>query len=97
MGIEVGHHALDGGVDQFAVLDRAHVIGAHALKRVAEQIQLTVGRSIIGALGFGQRDHRRSEAAHQPQTDQCKLLHVPFAFPNAGRRFNFSQGAGDWP
>jgi hypothetical protein len=46
-------------------------------------------------LGFRQRKHRRGKTADQPHTNQCKLFHVPFAFPNAGRKFNFNQGAGD--
>ncbi len=97
MGIEVGDHALDGGVDQFAVFHGAHIVGAHALERVAEQIELAIGGRVIGALGLGQRDHRRGETADQTQTNKRKFLHVRFAFPNAGRKFNFSHGAGDWP
>ena len=37
MGIEVGHHALDGGVDQFAVLDGAHIIGMNLRHDPLEQ------------------------------------------------------------
>ena len=110
MGIEVGHHALDGGIDQLAVLDRAHIVGAHPFKRVAEQIELAIGGRVIGALGFGQRDHGGGETAHQSQANQCKLLHVLSAFtscptyvlfvlPNAGRKLILSQGVGfcPWP
>ena len=83
-------------LDQFAVLDRAHIIGAHAFEGVAEQVELAHRREAsIGAPGLGQREHRRGEAAHQTQAKQRNLLHVPFAFPKLVRRFNFSHGAGD--
>jgi len=73
------------------------LVGAHTFERVAEQVELTVCAGIVGALGFGQRNQSRGETADQTQTDQCKLIHVPFAFPTAGRRFNFNHGAGFWP
>ena len=42
-------------------------------------------------------DDAGADVAKQTQTNKRKLLHVPFAFPNAGRKFNFNHGAGDWP
>ena len=97
MGIEIGHHALDRGIDQFTVLDGTNIVGTHPLEGVTEQVELAIGGCIIGALGFRQCDHGRGKPANHTQTEQRKLLHVPFAFPNEGRKFNFNQGAGDWP
>jgi hypothetical protein len=95
MRIEIRHHALDGGVDQFAVLDGAYIVGAHPLESVAEEIKLAIGRRVVGAPRLRQRKQCCSETTGQTQTQQRKLFHVRLAFPNAGRKFNFSQGAGD--
>ena len=65
MRIEIGDHALDGGIDQFAVLDGTHIVGAHALERVAEQIELAVSGAVVGAFGFRQCEGRRPNSRHQ--------------------------------
>ncbi len=94
MGIEVGNHALDGGVDQLAVLDRAHIVGAHALERVAEQVELAIGGCVIGALGFGKRDHRRGEATDQAHAKPTQTSSCPVRLSKAGAQIQPEPGRG---
>ena len=78
--IEAGDHAVDRGVDQLAVVDRAHIVGAHILEGVAEQVELAIDVAVIGAMRGGQQAERRDEAHHHAQADECKPLHDLFAF-----------------
>ena len=97
--IKARDHALNGVVDQFAVLDRAHIFIAHILEGVAEQVELGIGTGVIGALGLGQCEQGDRQAADQAQAYQRELLHVVYAFHSIGRSLNFSHGAGlmPWP
>jgi hypothetical protein len=44
MRIEMRDHAVDRGIDQFFIFHFADVIRADAFERVAEKIELTIGR-----------------------------------------------------
>lgn len=44
MRIERGQHAVDGALDQFVLLGRSDILRAHALKYIAENGKLPIGR-----------------------------------------------------
>ena len=85
MGIETGHHSLDGAVDQLAVLNRTHVIGADALEGFAEKIELAIGARIVGALRRGQHPDGDNEPDDNTHThaNENGAFHDLFAFLNA--------------
>ena len=93
MRIEAGDHALDRGVDQFAVLHRAHIIGAHPLEGVGEQIEALIGAHVAGAFRFRQDTQRDAKSGHGAKRHKCNFLHVPFAFRNS----RLSHGRGSSP
>ena len=70
MRIEIGHHALDGGVDQLAVLHRAHIVGAHAFEGVGEQIELAVGARVSWRLAPAASTHKARPKARDPSPSQ---------------------------
>lgn len=90
--IESRHHAFDGVVDQLAVIDGAHIIGAHPFESVAEEIELAIGAHVVGALRGQQRD-RGAETQHHAQHNQYNTLHDFCAF--LGSLIN--HGAGSTP
>ncbi len=80
MRVEIGDHAFDGGIDQFAVVDGADIVGAHPLEGVAEQVELAIGAHVVGAMRGGQQPERRNKTDDHAEADECKLLHDLFAF-----------------
>ncbi len=93
MWVQARDHALDRGIDEFAVLHGAHIVGAHAFEGVGEQIELTIGARVAGALGLRQQAQRQRRARDPAQCHQSNLFHVPFAF----RVSRLSQGFGSSP
>ena len=89
MRVEGGDHALDRVVDQLAILHRADIIGPHAFKRIAEQVELAIG-SHVGSAERGQQGNRGAKAQHHAHDDKRNTLHDFFAFPGSP----VIQGAG---
>src|SRR6185312_15619327 len=87
MRIEPGEHAVDRGFDQLAVVRLLHVVGAHALEHVAEQIELSVGIG-RGGLGAGadqnhvrlHRQQRECRSRRRAEEYQSGLAHHPRTF-----------------
>ena len=91
MRIERGHHALDGGVDQFAVLDGTHVILADAFEGVVKEIELSIDG--VGAVRGGKQNQSRSKTCSRTYAHQSIAIHDLFAF----LRSTSIQGAGLTP
>ena len=75
---EVGEHAVDGGLHQFAVVRPLHIVGAHLLEGIAEHIEQLIDvrlgdRFRVGAaadqngLGSDDGEHRTDRGAEQHQ------------------------------
>ena len=80
--VERADHAVDGRIDQFGVIDFAHIIGTHAFKGVTKEIEFAIGRQHIRcALRGGEQSNCTDKSNRHANTGECELFHVPFAFP----------------
>ena len=94
--IERRQHAVDGRVDQHAVVGLLDVVGAHALQHVAEQVELLVDLGVGGGrrVGPGDVEHGRG-AGEAGQHHESPEREVGFArHPCTFREASDHQGSG---
>jgi hypothetical protein len=72
MGVELGQHTVDRILDQLLVGDLFHVVGAHPLEHIAEQVELAIG--FRAALGRGGERREQDDGGGQ-SAQQAKIAH----------------------
>src|SRR5580700_9985052 len=89
MRIEPGQHAVDRRFDQLGVVGLLHVVGAHPLEHVAEQVELPIGvGAAASGLGAGPHQHQprlgreqgERGASRRAKENQGSLAHYPRTF-----------------
>ena len=82
MGIKLGDHALDGGSNELAVIDRAHIVSAHLLKCYGKQIQLAISAGVRAPCAH------HTESGPMPRTAPMPSIATGFMFYPLQHRFD---------